>query len=115
MYAYFPILKERSHQLADPQRREQQMLAIGRGLMSGPGCSCSTNPPSAFADHGPEVGRMITEIHGQGMTILLVSRMQRWPFRFQIGATPGDRLDHHAGTGIPSHLQREGEKAYLGL
>ena len=49
IFGYFPILKERKLQLASTfSGGEQQMLAMGRGLMAAPSSSCSTNPPWAW-------------------------------------------------------------------
>ena len=46
---YFPILKDRSGQQAGYlSGGEQQMLAIGRALMTRPSFSCSMNPPWDF-------------------------------------------------------------------
>ena len=44
----FPILQERRRQAAGTlSGGEQQMLAIGRALMSNPNCCCWTSPPWA--------------------------------------------------------------------
>ncbi len=48
MFALFPRLKERRDQLAGTlSGGEQQMLAMGRALMSRPNCCCWTSPPWA--------------------------------------------------------------------
>ncbi len=48
IYAYFPLLAERRHQLGGTlSGGEQQMLAIGARSWASPGCSCSTSPRSA--------------------------------------------------------------------
>jgi branched-chain amino acid transport system ATP-binding protein len=45
----FPILQERQAQRGGTlSGGEQQMLAIGRALMSRPRCCCSTSPRSAW-------------------------------------------------------------------
>jgi branched-chain amino acid transport system ATP-binding protein len=76
MYAYFPILKDRSQQLAGTlSGGEQQMLAIGRGLMSAPKLLLLDEPSLGLSPiMVQKVGKMIAEIHGQGMTILLVEQ-----------------------------------------
>lgn len=49
VYKLFPRLKERSKQLAKTlSGGEQQMLAMGRGLMSLPSCASSTSRPTAW-------------------------------------------------------------------
>jgi len=46
-YDRFPVLRQRSGQLAGTlSGGEQQMLAIGRALMTRPGCCCATSRPS---------------------------------------------------------------------
>ncbi|MCZ7561082.1 MAG: ABC transporter ATP-binding protein [Burkholderiaceae bacterium] len=76
VFAMFPRLKERAGQLAGTlSGGEQQMLAIGRCLMGAPRMIMFDEPslglsPTLVA----EVFRTIRELHGQGMTILLVEQ-----------------------------------------
>ena len=55
---------------------EQQMLAIGRALMAGRACSCSTSRPSACAPIlVQQIFKAIVEINRtEGLTILLVEQ-----------------------------------------
>jgi len=49
VFALFPLLAERRGQAGGTlSGGEQQMLAIGRALMPGPGCCCSTSRPWAW-------------------------------------------------------------------
>jgi len=53
VYGLFPRLAERRRQSAGTlSGGEQQMLAIGRALMSGRACSSRMNPSSARCDGG---------------------------------------------------------------
>ncbi len=76
MFSYFPILEERKHQLAGTlSGGEQQMLAIGRGLMSGPRLLLLDEPSLGLSPiMVKKVGDLIKDIHGQGMTILLIEQ-----------------------------------------
>ncbi|HSW35606.1 MAG TPA: ABC transporter ATP-binding protein [Candidatus Limnocylindrales bacterium] len=76
VYHIFPILKERSRQLAGTlSGGEQQMLAIGRSLMVKPLLLCIDVPSTGLA---PQIKKLvfdkIKEIMQIGITILLVEQ-----------------------------------------
>lgn len=74
VYDLFPRLKERRRQLAGTlSGGEQQMCAIGRGLMSEPQLMLLDEPSLGLAPIlVEEIFKMVREIAGQGVTILLV-------------------------------------------
>lgn len=76
IYTLFPILKQRSWQNAGTlSGGEQQMLALGRALMSRPKFLMLDEPSLGLAPLiVKEIFRIIKEIHQQGMTILLVEQ-----------------------------------------
>jgi branched-chain amino acid transport system ATP-binding protein len=76
MYALFPVLGERRHQLAGTlSGGEQQMLAIARGLMGNPELLLFDEPSMGLSPVMVErVFQTIREINKQGITILLVEQ-----------------------------------------
>jgi len=76
IYQVFPILKERAGQLARTlSGGEQQMLAMGRGLMSRPKLCMLDEPSSGLAPlMMREVFKAIEALREQGTTILLVEQ-----------------------------------------
>ena len=76
VYLLFPTLKARSKQISGTlSGGEQQMLAIGRALMSGPKLLCIDEPSTGLAPIlRAEVFEKIAEIQNLGITILLVEQ-----------------------------------------
>jgi branched-chain amino acid transport system ATP-binding protein len=76
VYGYFPVLLERKGQLAGTlSGGEQQMLAIGRGLMSNPDLFMLDEPSLGLSPlMVQEIFSIIKEIYRKGKTILLVEQ-----------------------------------------
>ena len=76
VYQLFPALKEREKQLARTlSGGEQQMLAMGRGLMSGPKLCMFDEPSYGLAPRlMMEVFEVIKSLREQGITILLIEQ-----------------------------------------
>ena len=76
VYALFPRLKERTTQLAGTlSGGEQQMLAVGRALMSNPKMILLDEPSLGLAPNFVEmIFSMIKEINKQGVTVLLIEQ-----------------------------------------
>ena len=76
VYERFPRLEERKTQMAGTlSGGEQQMLAMGRALMSQPAIILMDEPSMGLAPNLVlEIFRLIKEIHKQGTTILLVEQ-----------------------------------------
>ncbi|BAU47825.1 amino acid ABC transporter ATPase [Sulfurifustis variabilis] len=75
-YEIFPRLAERADQLAGTlSGGEQQMVAIGRGLMAGPNILMLDEPSLGLAPiMVEEMFRVIEEINQRGVTVLLVEQ-----------------------------------------
>lgn len=76
VYATFPRLKERQHQLAGTMSGgEQQMLAMGRALMARPQLLLLDEPSMGLSPLMVEkVFEVIADIHRQGVTVLLIEQ-----------------------------------------
>jgi len=76
IYSLFPILKERNQQKAGTlSGGEQQMLAIGRALVSSPEMLMFDEPSLGLAPMlVVEVFRVIEQLRDEGITILLVEQ-----------------------------------------
>jgi len=76
VYKRFPRLKERSKQLAGTlSGGEQQMLAMGRAIMSKPEIILMDEPSMGLSPLlVKEIFKIIQELHDDGITILLVEQ-----------------------------------------
>ncbi len=118
VYGHFPILEERKNQLAKTlSGGEQQMLAIGRGLMADPKLMLLDEMSLGLAPIVlDELYRALKEIKERGITILFVEQNVRRTLqeaeRAYIMETGRVVL-----SGTPAELQEEEEvkKAYFGV
>ena len=76
VYQLFPLLKDRLNQISGTlSGGEQQMLAIGRALMSKPKLLCIDEPSTGLAPLlRAEVFQKIREISKLGITVLLIEQ-----------------------------------------
>lgn len=76
VFGIFPRLKERRHQLAGTMSGgEQQMLAMGRALMSRPKVLLLDEPSMGLSPiMVDKIFEVVNEIHQQGTTVLLVEQ-----------------------------------------
>jgi branched-chain amino acid transport system ATP-binding protein len=76
VFALFPVLRERQNQMAGTlSGGEQQMLAIGRGLMSRPTLLMLDEPSLGLAPIVAEkVLEVLQKLNREGLTILLVEQ-----------------------------------------
>lgn len=76
VYTYFPRLKERRRQLAGTlSGGEQQMVAMGRAIMSRPNTILMDEPSMGLSPKlVKEIFRIIEKLHDEGITVLLVEQ-----------------------------------------
>lgn len=79
IFAFFPRLKERLNQLAGTlSGGEQQMLAIGRGIMARPKLLMLDEPSLGLAPLiVDDIFMILLELHQQGIPILLIEQNAR--------------------------------------
>ena len=118
VYSIFPRVKERSKQLAGTlSGGEQQMVAIARGLMTGPKLLILDEPSLGLMPKlVEEVFDFVREINRMGITVIIVEQnvtetLQMCDYAYVIknGATVID------GTGAGMLDSEEIRSAYLGL
>jgi branched-chain amino acid transport system ATP-binding protein len=100
IYELFPRLRERAPNRANKlSGGEQQMLAIGRALMSNPAVLLMDEPTEGLAPLlVREVGRVIGELKREGLSVLLVEQ------NLPMAASVADRV----------HVLNRGEIVYSG-
>ena len=118
VFSVFPVLKERQKQIAGTlSGGEQQMVAIGRGMMAGPKLLMLDEPSLGLAPLlVEEVFRVITEINRLGVTVLLVEQntqhaltLAHQGFVMELGRIA------LSGSGSELLANSNVRKAYLGL
>jgi len=79
VFRHFPCLKERKRQVAGTlSGGEQQMLAMGRALMSAPKLLLMDEPSLGLSPiMCGEIGKIISDIHTEGKTVILVEQNAR--------------------------------------
>jgi len=117
VYHHFPVLKDRSKQLAGSlSGGEQQMLAVGRALMADPKLLLMDEPSIGLSPMlVAEISRIISAINEAGISIILVEQNARVALRLakrtyvlQLGTIV---LEGDAGELMNNDLVK---KAYLG-
>ena len=118
MYALFPRLKERRHQMAGTMSGgEQQMLAIARALMSRPRLLLLDEPSLGLAPLVvKQIFQILRELTAQGMTLFLVEQNARHALNLSDSAyVMVNGQIRLSGSGQTLLNDPEVRKAYLGI
>lgn len=118
VFERFPRLKERRRQLAGTlSGGEQQMLAVGRALMSNPKIILMDEPSMGLSPLlVKEIFHIIQEVHKQGITVLLVEQNAKMALSIADRAYVLE-TGHISMSGDAAELLNDEKvkKAYLGL
>jgi branched-chain amino acid transport system ATP-binding protein len=119
IYEYFPRLRERSRQRSSSlSGGEQQMLAIGRALMSFPKLFLLDEPSLGLAPIIVErIGEILLEVQKQeGIAIILAEQNANWAMRVATRAVILE-LGRKTSEGLSADLMRNPkvQSAYLGI
>ncbi|MGN0131797.1 MAG: ABC transporter ATP-binding protein [Lachnospiraceae bacterium] len=118
VFERFPRLKERRKQLAGTlSGGEQQMLAVGRALMSNPKMILMDEPSMGLSPLlVKEIFHIIQEVHKQGITVLLVEQNAKMALSIADRAYVLETGDISMSGDAKELLNDEKvKKAYLGL
>jgi len=117
VFEIFPILKEREKQAAGTlSGGQQQMLAVGRGLMSSPKLLLLDEPSLGLAPLlVREIMRIVSDLRARGTTVLLIEQNARAALRV---ADRGYLIETGnivlAGTAAELSVNPKVQSAYLG-
>ena len=118
VYGYFPVLADRRSQLAGSlSGGQQQMLAIGRALMSDPRLLLLDEPSLGLAPLVVrEIATMVRDIHARGVSVILVEQNARMALKLSDHAYVMEtgRVTLH-GTGQQLLDDAQVQRSYLGL
>jgi branched-chain amino acid transport system ATP-binding protein len=119
IYGYFPRLKERAKQRSSSlSGGEQQMLAIGRALMSFPKLFLLDEPSLGLAPIIVErIGEILLEVQKrEGIAIILAEQNANWAMKFASRAVILE-VGVKAAEGASDELMRDPKvrSAYLGI